>query len=75
MAQLLNLIFSADNMQTLMDQNPDKILIRTTVVEGLLADNTKAGVVKVFADAYQNGNPEPLATVSGCPDPPCLISE
>lgn len=75
MAKLLEMIFSAGDMQTLLDQNPDKILVRTTVEEVTLSNNSKASGVKVFADAYQNGNSEPLATVNGCPCPPCTLSE
>ena len=71
MANLLELIFTRDNMQRLMDQNPDKILVRSIIEEAVLDNGKKAGVVKVYADAIRKGEPEPIVTVEGCPMPPC----
>lgn len=71
MASELVLIFTKDNMQKLMDANPDKIVVRTTIEEATLQDGNKAGVVRVWADARQKGVSEALVTVPGCPDPPC----
>ena len=60
-------------MQELMDKEPDKIVVRTTIEEGRLDSGESVGYVKVFADAIQSGNPEPLHSVTGCPDPPCSV--
>lgn len=67
----LLLIFKKEEMQHLLNQNPDKIVVRSTFEEAILEGGGKAGVVKVYADAMQKGNPKPLATITGCPNPPC----
>ena len=68
----LVLIFTRENMQELMDRDPDKIVIRSVIEEGKLDSGEYVGVVRVFADAMQNGTV--VATVGGCPNPPCEIS-
>ena len=75
MPNQLLLIFKKDDIQKLLDHNPDKIVVRSTIEEAVLKDGTLAGVVKVYADAMQQGNREPLATIIGCPCPPCDPSE
>ena len=70
MENLLTVIFKAEDIQTLLDQSPDKIVVRSIVEEGRLEDGEKAGVIKVFADAVKND--EVLETISGCPKPPCM---
>ena len=67
----LILIFTKENMQELLDKSPDKIVVRTTIEEGRLDSGESVGYVKVYADAMQEGNPEPLHTIIGCPRPPC----
>ncbi len=65
------LIFKKEDIQKLMEHNPDKIVVRSVIEEAILKDGTTAGVVKIYADAMQQGNREPLATITGCPNPPC----
>ena len=69
MTNELVLIFSAQRMQELMDQSPDKIVVRSIIEEGRLDSGESVGYVKVSADAMQGGNV--LATIEGCPVPPC----
>ena len=71
MPDQLILIFSREKIQELMDKNPDKIVVRTTIEEGRLDTGESVGYVKVIADAVITGSPEPLHTVTGCPVPPC----
>lgn len=71
MPDQLVLIFSKDNIQQLMDTGPDKIVIRAYLEAGKLEGGENIGYLKVYADAIQEGEPEPLHTVSGCPKPPC----
>jgi hypothetical protein len=73
MANELILIFSADRIRELMDYNPDKIVVRSRIEEAVLEDSSKAGVVRVYADAVKERSV--VATVSGCPDPPCSIED
>ena len=69
MANELVLIFTKSNIQELMDKDPEKIVVRTTIEEGRLDSGEMVGVVRVFADAMRSG--EVLQTVTGCPKPPC----
>lgn len=64
-------IFSAEKMQELFRYNPTQIVVRTTIEEAVLEGGAKAGVVKVYADAYVKGKSGPVATITGCPCPPC----
>ena len=75
MSSELTLVFTAEKIKTLLEANPDKIAVRFTIEEAKLEDGTKAGVVKVYADAYVKGKPGPVATVPGCPVPPCSVEE
>lgn len=71
MPSQLILIFRKDEMQQLMDRNPDSIVARAVVEEGTLNDGSLVGVIRVYADAMQDGSSEPLLTIEGCPEPPC----
>lgn len=73
MANQLIQIFSAGKVEELLKYSPDKIVVRSTIEEAILQDGSKAGVVKVYADAVKDGNV--LGTISGCPDPPCSITD
>jgi hypothetical protein len=64
-------IFKREEMQKLMDLKSDKIIIRSSIEEGQLNSGEKVGVVRVFADAVNEGSEEPVATIPGCPKPPC----
>ena len=65
----LVLVFPKDKMQSLLDVNPDKIIVRSAIEEARLDNGEMVGVVRVYADAVQGGNV--LATIDGCPVPPC----
>jgi len=69
MAGQLFLIFKKDDIQKLMDQNPDKIVVRSLIEEGKLESGERVGVVRVFADAVLEG--KVIDTIGGCPEPPC----
>ena len=71
MANELVLIFSAARMQELMNQSPEKIVVRSTIEQGRLDSGEEVGVVRVYADAMQGGHI--LATIEGCPNPPCDV--
>jgi hypothetical protein len=71
MAQLLHVVFKAEEIQKLMDLNPDRIVIRTSLEGGVLAGGESVGYLKVEADAMRDGSEEPLGTIGGCPKPPC----
>ena len=69
MEKLLTLIFKPDDLQQLLNQNPDKIIVRSELAEGRLEDGERVGYVRVFADAIIDGTV--VETVGGCPQPPC----
>ena len=71
MAQLLHVVFRKDEIQQLLDFNPDKIIVRTSLEGGNLSDGRSIGYLVVEADAMMDGSEQPLGTVSGCPNPPC----
>jgi hypothetical protein len=69
MEKLLTLVFKPDDIQQLLNQNPDKIIVRSELEVGRLEGGQKVGYVRVFADAIVDG--EVVDTVGGCPQPPC----
>lgn len=71
MANELLLIFTKEKIQELMGHEPDKIVVRSAIEQGTLNSGEPVGVVRVYADAMQGGNV--LATVVGCPNPPCSV--
>lgn len=71
MAQLLHVVFRAEEIQKLLELNPDKIVIRTSLEGGVLAGGESIGYLIVEADAMKDGSNDPLGTVGGCPKPPC----
>ena len=71
MAQLLHVVFKAEEIKKLLELDPDKIVIRTSLESGTLEDGTRAGYITVEADAMKEGEEKPLETVGGCPIPPC----
>lgn len=73
MAQLLNVIFEREAIETLLKFDPEKIVIRTELEGAVLDNGRKAGVVKVYGDAYKGG--KVVETVDGCPWPPCTPEE
>ena len=73
MAQLLNVIFKREAIENLIKLGPDNIVVRTELEGAVLEDGTKAGVVKVYGDAYKGG--KVVETVDGCPWPPCTPEE
>jgi hypothetical protein len=64
-------IFKREEMQKLIDLKSDKIIIRSSIEEGQLNSGEKVGVVRVYADAVNEGSEEPVGTIPGCPKPPC----
>lgn len=71
MAHLLHVVFKAEDIRKLLETDPDKILVRTSLESGTLEDGSRAGYVVVKADAVKDGEERTLETVDGCPVPPC----
>jgi hypothetical protein len=71
MAQLLHVVFKAEEIKKLLELDPDKIVIRTSLESGTLDDDSRVGYVVVKADAMKEGEEKPLGTIGGCPNPPC----
>jgi hypothetical protein len=62
-------LFRPEQLQTLLNENPDKILISTSLESEVLKSGEKVGVLRVTATSIVN-NRKGL-TMSGCPVPPC----
>lgn len=70
MPKELIFVFKSKDMQRLIDTGARKIIIRSSVVEGILQDGRKAGVLKVVATA-KTSKGEGEEVIDGCPEPPC----
>lgn len=71
MAHLLSVVFKADDMRKLLESNPDKIIVRTSLEGGVLSDGKKVGYVNVEAEAVNEDEEKSLGKIGGCPVPPC----
>lgn len=67
-------IFRAEDIKGLLEAGTDFIVIRSYLEEATLADGRKAGALQVYADAVSKGSEKPMASVAGCPNPPCHIN-
>ena len=73
MANSLTLYFKRDDIQYLLNQNPDYFLVRVNVETGEISGK-KVAVMVVYADAFRKNEPV-LASREGCPVPPCVPGE
>lgn len=64
-------IFKAEDIQRLVEAKSDFIVVRSFLESVVLADGSKAGALRVYADAVNKGKGEPLESIQGCPNPPC----
>jgi hypothetical protein len=66
-------IFRPEQLQALINQNPEKILFTTSLVEEVLKSGEKVSVMRIEATSIV-GSARTL-TVAGCPVPPCVIGD
>ena len=66
-------IFRPEQLQALLKENPEKILMTTSLVEEVLKSGEKVSVLRVEATSIV-GSARTL-TVAGCPVPPCFIGD
>jgi hypothetical protein len=66
-------IFRPEQLQALINQNPEKILMTTSLVEEVLKSGEKVSVLRIEATSII-GSARTL-TVAGCPVPPCVIGD
>ena len=62
-------IFRPEQLQALLNENPEKILMTTSLVEEVLKSGEKVSVLRVEATSIV-GSARTL-TLPGCPVPPC----
>jgi hypothetical protein len=62
-------IFRPEQLQALINQNPEKILFTTSLVEEVLKSGEKVSVMRIEATSIV-GSARTLS-VMGCPCPPC----
>jgi hypothetical protein len=66
-------IFRPEQLQALLNENPEKILFTTSLVEEVLKSGEKVSVMRIEATSIV-GSVRTL-TVMGCPIPPCTTGD
>jgi hypothetical protein len=66
-------IFRPEQLQALINENPEKILFTTSLVEEVLKSGEKVSVMRIEATSIV-GSARTLI-VAGCPVPPCVIGD
>jgi len=64
-------IFRTEDIKRLLESGSDFIVIRSFLESVVLNDGSKAGALRVFADAVNKGETKATLSVEGCPKPPC----
>lgn len=67
----LEFIFKTEDMKKLIEANTDFIVVHSYLESVVLDNGSKAGALRVYAEAVNKGKIEALASVEGCPNPPC----
>ncbi len=75
MSNELKLIFKTEDIKRLIAEDTEFIVVRSFIESVVLKDGSKAGAVRVFADAMKKGQPGAEFSVSGCPWPPCTTDD
>ena len=68
-------IFKSEDMRRLLEAGTDYVVIRSYLESVVLQDGSKAGALRVYADAVNKGKDGALDSVPGCPVPPCTVSD
>lgn len=71
MTNELKFVFRGEDMKRLLQRDPDFIVVVSHLEAAVLQDGSKAGVVKVRADAVNKSIDEAVESIEGCPIPPC----
>jgi hypothetical protein len=66
-------IFRPEQLQALINQDPEKILFTTSLVEEVLKSGEKVSVMRIEATSIV-GSARTLS-VMGCPIPPCVAGD
>lgn len=71
----LRFIFKTEDLKRLVDEGTDYIVVRSFLESVVLKDGSKAGALRVYADAVSKGKRKLLSSVEGCPHPPCSTDD
>lgn len=66
-------IFRPEQLQALINENPEKILFTTSLAEEVLKSGEKVSVLRIEATSIV-GSARTL-TIMGCPIPPCNVGD
>jgi hypothetical protein len=66
-------IFKSEDIRRLLEEGSEYIVIRSYLEAVELNDGSKAGALRVYADAIDKGEQKSQKSVEGCPVPPCRI--
>jgi hypothetical protein len=65
-------IFSAADMQKLLDTKPGKVVCVVSIEEETTTDGRKVGALKIIGRGPDTQNVEGGFEIEGCPWPPCF---
>ena len=72
---LLTVVFKPEDLQRLLDQKPQKVIVRSVLEEGKLDNGQSVGYVRVYAEGKSTVEGTTFEIVPGCPDPPCTADD
>jgi len=74
MTTFLQFRFTKEDIVSLFEQNADLVIVNVAYELVDDKDGIKRAALAATADGIKSGSAQPLATVSGCPMPPCTLS-
>jgi hypothetical protein len=69
----LQVIFKTEDLKQLLENNSEYIVINSFLESVVLKDGSKAGALRVYAEAVNTGGAT-MGRVEGCPVPPCNVN-
>lgn len=64
-------IFSAADMQRLLDTKPTKVVCKVSIEEETTSSGKKVGALKIIARGPETPQKTSGLEIEGCPKPPC----
>lgn len=65
-------IFSAADMQKLLDTKPSKVVCVVSIEEATTSDGKKVGALKIIGRGSDQQYKDDGFEINGCPVPPCV---
>lgn len=74
MTTFLQFRFTKEDMLSLFEQNADLVIVNVAYELVDDKDGIKRAALAASADGIKSGSAQPVATVAGCPLPPCTVN-